>query len=225
MNPQLHLARPCAAFVIAIAALPGTAAAESAQLMNGHPTDRLGFYAAIGLAPDQIETFELVPMGHDVSVPSFTQNGVTYTALTGSPLVVASAGCCSQFAANLLPTLSAVLTGNGHDDMRVDFAAPVLAVTFDVYTNGEGLAEAKFYDGALFLGSASWNGRAEIRSWGFWNDSHRISHFTFTDTLGETVNAGIDNLDWVSAPVPEPGTWALMLAGLGLAGALARRRC
>jgi hypothetical protein len=37
---------------------------------------------------------------------------------------------------------------------------------------------------------------------------------------------GLDNasVDLVSAPVPEPGTWALMLAGLGVVGAIARRR-
>jgi hypothetical protein len=29
----------------------------------------------------------------------------------------------------------------------------------------------------------------------------------------------------VSAPVPEPETYALMLAGLGLVGFVARRRC
>ena len=33
-------------------------------------------------------------------------------------------------------------------------------------------------------------------------------------------------IDWRQAmPVPEPGTWALMLAGLAAVGGLARRRC
>jgi hypothetical protein len=39
-------------------------------------------------------------------------------------------------------------------------------------------------------------------------------------------NIGLDNVDvsFVSAPVPEPSTYALMLCGVGLVGAAARRR-
>jgi len=43
------------------------------------------------------------------------------------------------------------------------------------------------------------------------------------------ANEGADGLNpgtalWQLTPVPEPGTWALLLAGLGVVGAVARRR-
>jgi len=67
------------------------------------------------------------------------------------------------------------------------------------------------------------------------NDWQHVS-MQFTATSGSTTvllqgvtglkYIGLDNasVDLVSAPVPEPGTWALMLAGLGVVGAIARRR-
>lgn len=53
---------------------------------------------------------------------------------------------------------------------------------------------------------------------GFKHDQADIYGFGIAD--GTFV---MDNLTY-TAPVPEPGTWALMLAGLGLLGAAARRR-
>ena len=42
---------------------------------------------------------------------------------------------------------------------------------------------------------------------------------------GDNGTVGFDNLQYgVLTAVPEPETYALMLAGLGLVGALARRR-
>jgi hypothetical protein len=43
------------------------------------------------------------------------------------------------------------------------------------------------------------------------------------------ANEGADGLNagtalWQLTPVPEPGTWALLLAGLGVVTGLARRR-
>lgn len=49
--------------------------------------------------------------------------------------------------------------------------------------------------------------------WLFWNDS-----FTKDNLGGSTVKVSL------LASVPEPGTYALLLAGLGLLGFAARRR-
>ncbi|UUX96330.1 PEP-CTERM sorting domain-containing protein [Aquabacterium sp. J223] len=60
-----------------------------------------------------------------------------------------------------------------------------------------------------------------------------VSSLTFDDTLGVTAGAGPQvnpkalshaNLYVAAAPIPEPETYALMLAGLGVLGFVSRRR-
>nr|MCU0841956.1 PEPxxWA-CTERM sorting domain-containing protein [Thiobacillaceae bacterium] len=47
--------------------------------------------------------------------------------------------------------------------------------------------------------------------------------FAMASDLTDYVNAPIDNVSFSAAPVPEPETWAMLLAGLGLVGFAARR--
>ena len=56
------------------------------------------------------------------------------------------------------------------------------------------------------------------------NSSNGISHFTFSG--GAKGNTSLDNLEAVTGTpaVPEPETYAMMLAGLGLMGYIAKRR-
>lgn len=64
--------------------------------------------------------------------------------------------------------------------------------------------------------------------------SNTASSFDFTDVSSTTgiriefadtaLNVGIDNITYDIAPIPEPGTYALMLTGLGLVGCAVRRR-
>lgn len=47
---------------------------------------------------------------------------------------------------------------------------------------------------------------------------------TFDSAAATAFGAGVGAVELVSAPVPEPETYALLLAGLGVIGAIARRR-
>jgi hypothetical protein len=48
--------------------------------------------------------------------------------------------------------------------------------------------------------------------------------FAVASTFTDYANAPIDNVSFSAAPVPEPESWAMLLAGLGLVGFVARRR-
>jgi hypothetical protein len=54
----------------------------------------------------------------------------------------------------------------------------------------------------------------------------QILQFGFANRATSYQGSGIfyDNISFATAPVPEPATYALMFAGLGLVGAVARRR-
>ena len=47
---------------------------------------------------------------------------------------------------------------------------------------------------------------------------------SFSNSGGDNIGMLLDNVKVVTAPVPEPETYAMMLAGLGLLGLMARRR-
>jgi hypothetical protein len=54
--------------------------------------------------------------------------------------------------------------------------------------------------------------------------THTLSFLGTNPTHASDTSAFIDNVSISVSPVPEPETYALMLAGLGLMGSLARRR-
>lgn len=188
--------------------------------------DRADFWAYYSLVPDGIETFETLPMAHDSSVMSFTQNGITYNALGGNPLVVHSAGSHGQFAAELMPTTSSVLTGNGYDHFELVFAQPLKALFLDWYHNGpRGWTSITMYNAAgqsmgnLFMPV---DNEPVIGTYAghIVNPENYIVRLEFENFYGEVVNGGIDNFEWALAPVPEPSAALLLLAG----GALLWRR-
>jgi hypothetical protein len=193
----------------------GAAAAQSF-------TNAGAWAAAAGGAPSYVETFEAVPVPKDAPIPAFSQAGITYTGFAGSPFpnVFVSSPGYTNYGAGLNPTTTSILTANGDEDIRVDFASAVHAVGFDAYYNGLGPATIDFFDGATLLGTVAYNGPAVLGFAGFVGGS--ITSVRFTTTLGGQLNTGIDNLAVVA--VPEPETYALLLAGLGVVASVARRR-
>ncbi len=110
------------------------------------------------------------------------------------------------------------------------FSSAATNVSFDVSrSNGSSPGQtlmASAYNGATLLSSMTLSLGA-INSW----SSHSIFNMAGIDKLvldGSQSGFspyGVDNLQFNSAaPVPEPETYAMMLAGLGLLGIVARRR-
>ena len=167
----------------------------------------------------------------DTPLSSLVRNGVTYTPTDGVigagipfPNVYLISPGASNFGAGVGTTTTSILTANGDENFRADFATPVRAVAFDAYWNGLGPAFITAYHGSTVLGTYSPPGNPNNKGFlGFISDDLTITGFRWDTTLGGQRNTGIDNLR-TAAPVPEPETYAMLLAGLGLLGFAARRR-
>ena len=120
--------------------------------------------------------------------------------------------------------------GESTIDFTSDFGATITSLSFGVATY-TGTSSIQFFDSNNHLIST----QTLVSTYGAFTNpgvydnfsvtsSTGISHFTFTS--GGTVgNTSIDNVVVNTASVvPEPGNVALMLAGLGIFGGLARRR-
>jgi hypothetical protein len=211
--PSPSFPRIALAATLAVASLPALA-----DSIIGTPADRAAMAAATGQTLNHAEDFESPVVGLDVSVPLFSQNGVSYATVYGAPLVVEGAGGFN-FASPFTPLPSSVLTNNGQDNFRMSFDVPAAAVLMDVYTNGLGPTTLTFLDNGgtstvVTLGGNS-GAPAQLYSVAYWEPGRTIVSVDFLDTLGERINGGIDNLAWASAaPVPEPGSPLLLAAGL-----------
>ncbi|MDP2881654.1 MAG: PEP-CTERM sorting domain-containing protein [Azonexus sp.] len=119
----------------------------------------------------------------------------------------------------------------GQMTMNISFAAPTKGVAFDysIYeqdADGSAMLTARYYDAndsllktAKFIfspfGSATYD---QFQSFGYVSDVANIARVSIS---GEGVV--LDNLTFTAA-VPEPESYAMLLAGLGLMGVVARRR-
>ena len=84
------------------------------------------------------------------------------------------------------------------------------------------------YSGASLIGSVTLTGAVitgDIRS-GLISltDAGITSVRLFSHSGNSSFNFSIDNLTWQTAAVPEPSTYAMLFAGLGVVGWAARRR-
>ncbi len=164
----------------------------------------------------------------DVPLPILVRPIGTFTGLAGSPfpnVFVASPGY-TNFGPGNNPTTTSILTANGDESFDVALSLAARTVSLDIYLNDLGPATLSFFNGATLLDAfdypADVNNANNFFNQSYTNLTNPITRFTFSSTLGGQLNTGIDNVTISS--VPEPGAWAMMIAGFGLAGAALRHR-
>jgi PEP-CTERM motif len=189
--------------------------------------------AALAALPAQAltitETFEaLGPRDTIISAPLVTSIG-TITGLAGSPgpnVFLASPGY-TNFGAGNNPTTSVILTGNGDEHFEANLAFAAHTVAMDVYLNDLGPAELRFFNGSTLLFTYMFGvSDPNFQTVSYANFVTPINRFTFVSTLGGQLNTGLDNISISGGPgvVPEPASWAMLIAGFGLVGAVRRRQ-
>lgn len=105
-------------------------------------------------------------------------------------------------------------------DMGISFNYAISGLTFVTsgWQNGD-LINVSAYNGATFLGSVvqASNGLVDLSTY---------SHVTriYMDDQSAAYGVAYDHFSFNAAAVPEPETYAMLLAGLGLMGAVAGRR-
>jgi len=129
----------------------------------------------------------------------------------GSNLYVGAAGIDHEICA---------LTGGGNceADLKVDFSTAVNSLSFVAsgYNPGDHV-DVNIFDGATLLGTVGLSSDGLV-------DLSAFSHVTSLYMDDSSTGAGFAYDHFVFAPVPEPETYAMLLAGLGLLGFVARRR-
>lgn len=208
----------------------GTANATIATVFNDIPTGTTNFNNTVlgaGGTPDS----EVLVLGSSV-----------YTDFTISKSVTDSYGTMTGASVNINPS------GSGSNPLNYigsgvtfTFNSAVNSIGFEVgdwgtccqpsalYISFDGGAPIKVGE-SLAYGDVFFGGRAEVFV-GAFDDSGDFTSVTFWgDGVGEYLVAGgtlrYALLDQGSLPpaVPEPATWGMMIAGLGLVGASMRRR-
>lgn len=198
------------------AALALAAAAATPAFAATSYTSEAAFLAAVGGAPLTVESFETTPGG---TPPSWAFPTVTVTC-NGSVW-------CPTFAgtSTLLPTLGA--TGvyySTPDTLTFSFAAPITAFGIDL--RGLGTVGGTTFSGALSNGATATFftdhvGDDSITQFVGIVDAAGFTSVTFSGTAPDD-GLYFDRLQ--VAAVPEPQAIALLLAGLGVTAAAARRR-
>ncbi len=120
--------------------------------------------------------------------------------------------------------------GTGPGSLTINFIAPVIFEGVDYHPFG-GINEHSYhlyYQGGLVFEGEPTVGDGLSEYWlssGYSGFVDRIVFHGAAFTDWEVASGvQIDNLTYTMAPVPEPGSYAMLLLGLGVTGALARRQ-
>lgn len=170
-------------------------------------------------------------------------SGSHYAVYAGDNLGagVGSRGMIVSYASGTTMTGSQMQTGMGNFDGYIN--ANNLIGTHPSVTDGasSAISGAAFAEGPAYGTNGKVNNQGTLVTWGsFGQDlgvvqlkqgSSNIAQASFTTYANQYGNAkfnmssnGVLTYTAMAAPVPEADTWAMLLAGLGLMGFIARRR-
>jgi hypothetical protein len=179
-----------------------------------------------------------VPAGSQLSTQFLASDGVSFSSGAGYAAVVDHVPGCG---ATCTPTPPNIIGGTNSAG-QLDYSVPITAAFFstantslkattgfvqvlgETFPDGSTVTLEAYGVGGNLLGSAS------VSEGGVFGQGATLSltlagiHSVRFFSSGGTV--GFDNFEFgeLAAAVPEPASWAMMIAGFGLAGAAARRR-
>ena len=211
MSPALKSLVIAAAGAVLIAAGP----ASAAQTIY---TTRTAFDTAAG-AGLAFESFETQRNGQTVSYPP-----VTVSETNDSFNLIVHTSNAATFTAATTDGLRSIwfIDFTGNSLATFSFLNPITAFGIDT-----AFSQART---ATFAGGVSGSLSLAANTPGFFGVISDTPFSTVTvDLNGSVTNVGFDALAFgiaapPPAPVPEPATWAIMIAGFGLVGAAMRRR-
>ena len=153
--------------------------------------------------------------GHDIFTLSGTMNGAIGTTASGFYVWGVNRGAgVASFAANGLPNILfdrvVLLRPDGTGNIGGGAALPPGAITIT------GNTISAVVSGSL-LPSTGFANPLDY-TWNLWPRDSRFAGFAAISDFAP------DNVNFKTAAIPEPSTYALLLAGLGVVGGVARRR-
>jgi hypothetical protein len=186
-------------------------------------TSASAFAAAVAI--QHTATFESFP---EARQSALTDDGINFTSAGAVDLYTTSAGEHLTQNTVTFPTRALSATGNEDFFIRLASGASFGAIGLDYATNRFGPPVLSLYgaDNGLI---GSFAIPQEPETLGFFGliSTTRIAYATSIVDRGIIEDTAIDNVrigEGAGAAVPEPASWALMIAGFGLAGAALRRR-
>ncbi len=180
---------------------------------------RLVFIAALAAATIAAAPASAVNLVANGSFETGNFSGWAQFADTSATGVVSGAfDCCSPTDGSFQAVFGPV-DGFGGITQTLTAAAGTFTISFDL-GNDAGAGNYVVFDGTTLLSNIGNQGSV---------------HYSFTVTAGAnpTLTFGfynppayynLDNVSVTSGAVPEAATWAMLIAGFGLVGAVARRR-